>query len=655
MESVELKRRSGLYALGWVVLSTLAVLLVPLILRDGLAWQQALAQAPIQSIGIVVASLVTLGYASISLYRDGRVKLRSLSLVTAVVLMAFYAVLLVDVRYSRIILVQQSMMLGGFLGLAFVLQGRMLRGMVGWAVTAFPLVLVVLTWSSFVRTDASNVSEVAAVVGSDRVVSVARNVLRIQTYPDVASGEPATGGDLALLGDEAILVTGGGSFYRVTLRPGSGITVQSLGVNVPVNWAEFSEDVDDDVEVARFRVAGLALIEDGSNLEVFTLHHHWNRAEACVTVRLSSLQTSKEGFLAGEQKNDWVNRFETQPCLPIRDAGISENGQPATRFGGGGMGGRMWVMPDKSILFTLGDHARDGVRSGDIVAAQDMDSPFGKVHRFDPRTNVITRVTSGHRNPQGLMVDSSGRIWSTEHGPEGGDELNLLTDGGNYGWPYATYGTHYFSNTWPLATPDDNPEYTLPVYSWIPSIGISNLIQHSGNGFSDWAGDFLIGSMRDRNIWRVRVREERVVFTEQIPVGVRVRDLVELDDGRVMIWEDEGGLLLISSDEGHTDAAATYARCAVCHGADGAGAPGLGPDIRGILGRPVAGLPGYEYSPELAGFGGTWTEARLDKFLRDPGETVPGTRMVYDGVKNPEKRRRLIEYLRELRAGGDSP
>src|SRR5262249_4081638 len=159
-------------------------------------------------------------------------------------------------------------------------------------------------------------------------------------------------------------------------------------------------------------------------------------------------------------------------------------------------------------------------------------SAYGKVLLLD-RSGRHEIFTIGHRNPQGLLVDREHRIWETEHGPQGGDEINLLEKGRNYGYPLVTYGTEYGRYFWPLAPwAHDHGEYTEPVQAFVPSIAISNLIQVDSDLFSEWKGDLLVGSLNTQSVYRVRVRGDRIIYIEQIPVGVRVRDLAEGSDGR---------------------------------------------------------------------------------------------------------------------------
>ena len=147
-----------------------------------------------------------------------------------------------------------------------------------------------------------------------------------------------------------------------------------------------------------------------------------------------------------------------------------------------------------------------------------------------------------------MWVDqASGKVWSTEHGAQGGDELNLLVDGSNYGWPATTYGTAYGLKHWPLSRPAGKDEHFVPpVFAWVPSIGISGLTGvPEDSEFPEWQGDLLVSSLRDFSIWRIRLREDQIAYTERIEVKTRIRDISMGHDGRIGLWTDEGEIISI--------------------------------------------------------------------------------------------------------------
>ena len=135
-------------------------------------------------------------------------------------------------------------------------------------------------------------------------------------------------------------------------------------------------------------------------------------------------------------------------------------------------------------------------------------------------------------------------MWATEHGPRGGDELNRLSAGRNYGWPLVTYGTEDGTVVWPLAEDRrDHGRYEEPDFVWVPSVGISNLIELGPRQFPAWRGDLLVGSLGGASLFRIRLKDNRVVYAEPIRIGLRVRDLTEDTEGRILLWTDEGEIL----------------------------------------------------------------------------------------------------------------
>src|SRR5262249_6612943 len=139
----------------------------------------------------------------------------------------------------------------------------------------------------------------------------------------------------------------------------------------------------------------------------------------------------------------WQTVFESAPCVPIEF-----EGRPPT-FIGLQVGGRLAVVGDDKLLLTLGDNGLDGWNAPWSMP-QDPTTSYGKTILIDLAKRTSRIYTLGHRNPQGLAVDAAGKLWLTEHGPQGGDELNLLTDGSNYGSPLVTYGVEYGTHSWPL-------------------------------------------------------------------------------------------------------------------------------------------------------------------------------------------------------------
>ena len=214
-------------------------------------------------------------------------------------------------------------------------------------------------------------------------------------------------------------------------------------------------------------------------------------------------------------------------------------------------GSRLAEGPDGAIYVTIGDR-------GDRPSAQEVGSHNGSVVRINPdgsvprdnplvgRTGAQPEIWSyGHRNPQGLAFDTQGRLWSAEHGARGGDEINLIGRGLNYGWPVIAYGRHYSGLKIGEGTSRAGMEQ--PIHYWDPSIAPSNLLIYSGKMWPDWRGDILVGSLKFDYI--ARLSGTPLTEVEQIKSDEtgRIRDIEEAADGSIwFLSETEGALYRLS-------------------------------------------------------------------------------------------------------------
>jgi cytochrome c2 len=304
-------------------------------------------------------------------------------------------------------------------------------------------------------------------------------------------------------------------------------------------------------------------------------------------------------------------------------------------------------LADNRLLVTFGDHGMDGWTVA-VRAPQDEAYSYGKIISIDVADGSSEIYSLGHRNPQGLTITSAGQIWSTEHGPEGGDELNLIRKGGDYGWPQVSYGTDYGSHSWPLAArPGSHDGFLEPFYSWVPAIGVSSLLEITSPRFELWHGDLLVYALRTRSFWRLRLREGRVVMTEHIPFGERIREVIQGHRGELVVWSDERKIYFIAPLEAGASASgrALYRICAGCHVATAGGPAAMAPSLQGIVGRAVATERGFDYSPAMRALGGVWSRDRLDAFLADPRAFLPGSSMTLSAMTDATSRKALIDYL----------
>ena len=220
-------------------------------------------------------------------------------------------------------------------------------------------------------------------------------------------------------------------------------------------------------------------------------------------------------------------------------------------------GGRIVLMPDASIILTLGD--------GFVYreAAQDKNSHLGKIVRlnldgtsydanpFFGKSDVKTEIYSyGHRNVQGAAFDPlTGDLWAHEHGPRGGDELNLITSGANYGWPLATTGTDYNgAKITPFKTKAGTKAF---VKDWVPSIAPSGMAFVTTNTYGNkWKGSLLVGSLAFQYLERLEMSGTQVIKREKLMEGLgRVRDVAEGPDGIIYVAIEDKSFV-IYGDEG---------------------------------------------------------------------------------------------------------
>lgn len=213
-------------------------------------------------------------------------------------------------------------------------------------------------------------------------------------------------------------------------------------------------------------------------------------------------------------------------------------------------GSRLVFGPDNALYVTVGERSDRKTR----VQAQDIASGFGKVFRIDMQGKALPdnpfanregarpEIWSyGHRNMQAAALDGQGRLWTVEHGPKGGDELNRPQAGLNYGWPKVTYGIEYSGGK--IGDGITALEGTeQPAYYWDPVIGPSGMAFYDGDAIPEWKGSFLIGGLVAQGIVVLHMDGDRVKFEEHVPLDARIRDVKVAPDGSVYaVTESRGG------------------------------------------------------------------------------------------------------------------
>ncbi len=240
---------------------------------------------------------------------------------------------------------------------------------------------------------------------------------------------------------------------------------------------------------------------------------------------------------------------EEEGRLALEDVAVIFRQMP-TYDGDKHFGSRLVFGPQGELYVTVGERSDRETRAG----AQDLGSGFGKIFRIDAAgkalpdnpfagtEGALPEIWSyGHRNLQAATLDDKGRLWTVEHGPRGGDELNRPEAGKNYGWPKVTYGIEYGGD--PVGEGITALEDTeQPVYYWDPVIGPSGMAYYDGDAIPEWKGSFLIGGLVSQGLVVLHMDGDRVAREERVPLDARIRDVKVAPDGTVFaVTEQQGG------------------------------------------------------------------------------------------------------------------
>ena len=248
-----------------------------------------------------------------------------------------------------------------------------------------------------------------------------------------------------------------------------------------------------------------------------------------------------------EKKYKFENRFNIWKSEKLCNNPMENNG-----------GGRIAKFNNNFFIST--GFFTQNINSGIVQFPQDKNSSFGKIIKINDinKHNNSSIFSIGHRNPQGLFVSEKFKLLlSTEHGPFGGDEINIINEANNYGWPCKSYGVKYSydfkKNT--KSWPDDlkkygcnkNKIFTDPLFSWSPSIGASQGLEYKGEEFKKFQNNFFVSSLKGNSLFRLLMSEkQKIINFEKIFISERIRDLTETSDGKILLYTDGGSLILLS-------------------------------------------------------------------------------------------------------------
>jgi aldose sugar dehydrogenase len=437
---------------------------------------------------------------------------------------------------------------------------------------------------------------------------------------------PKVGGAITVIGTTVIILDRLGGLYRYDLTtrsfgllpgipklPNNLDTYLARRPGPPVNLGEAVYD--------EFRARDIIFLSDRKELAV--AYDKFDEALGKIRTVVSIIPFDASTLTA---TGSWQEVF-------VSDAFAADGSDGTRQARSQAGGGRLAYRGDGRIYLTIGDHL-----IVDPPVSEDPNSTDGKTIEINLTTNKWHVFSKGHRNQEGLTFLRSGQLVATEHGERGGDELNVITEGGDYGWPNVTLGTEYNSYDWPAGTSSvgSHAGYTAPLFAWVPSIAPTQLIEvHDFN--SRWDGDLLIATLKAASLYRLRMEGGRVLYSEPIWIGDRIRD-IEQSNGTIILWTDDTKLLFITVNQDQLAVkerapnvignALTDSVCLGCHHFGPTSPTDLAPSLSNLLKRPIAS-DAFSYSSALRAKGklGPWTPALLSEFLSDTFKFASGTIM----------------------------
>jgi cytochrome c2 len=478
------------------------------------------------------------------------------------------------------------------------------------------------------------------------------NVRLVGRVYDVPRQEYSAGGAMAPWGDDLLVMHRRGTIRR--LVEGKGFFPTSIAT--PDNGLADYERISRLEEFSKFhhrpsrmRYNDLKVVDTAGLHGLALSYSFFDADKMCYGSRVAWLDVPPNAVPATFEAapSDWRILFETSPCLELNPTWTAFDGMMA--------GGRMAVDDNGILYFGSGEYHLDGVHTYD-VGIQSPDTDYGKVIAIDLATGEARHYSIGHRNMQGVAIDTQGRLWTTEHMIRGGDELNLIKEGENYGWPLETYGTLYSGLPFPNQGEDGRHVlHQSPAYAWMPSAAVSSLTAIDGF-HPTWDGDLLAGSLsgaeQGQSLFRIHVEDDKVIFAERIRLGGRIRYVTQWGPDRIAVMIDYANVVVVFRAEERVDVLTqaldaiegdlepdVFAQveqaargCNECHSFE-RDVQMAGPSLAGVVGRSIGESFYPNYSDALASHGGTWDAKALRAYIAAPSEFAPGTSMPEQGLE----------------------
>ena len=323
------------------------------------------------------------------------------------------------------------------------------------------------------------------------------------------------GAAIARLADGRLLLGGGSTGFTLFLYDLTNQQQITIG-----RAAAASERIND----SRFAITDISVLtQTAETAQLLISYPRFNSEGRCVTVVVYSYRANFGAQPSLKRGKMW---FQSKPCVAISAV------QHAA--------GRMELIDAKSAYLTIGDLGYPEI--GDKTKR----GTLGTVMKISAKK--VTQISSGHRNAQGILLIGKD-LYTSEHGPRGGDELNLIQQGIDYGWPTVAYGECYSPGDYVSPTnPESHNGFRKPLTYWVPSVAPTELIQlPAASAWGQWSSSIVMGTLREESLIFIQMNNKRVVGQMQtVNVYERIRDLDVTKDGSIIATTDSGKLLVIN-------------------------------------------------------------------------------------------------------------
>ena len=328
------------------------------------------------------------------------------------------------------------------------------------------------------------------------------------------SGGNMRGAGLAVLSNDELLLGGGKTGGEVFLYNLSNKKLTKLASLISANRR---------VNDSRFAINDIAVLSQSqSAANLLVSYPRLGLQRDCVEVVVENVNYDRINQKIKRVKT-WL---VTKPCVPISAVQHTS--------------GRFEVIDSKSAYVTIGDLGYTQIsnrkKRGDL----------GSI--FKVSSTSVSKFSQGHRNAQGILLYNGKDLLAAEHGPRGGDELNLIKAGSDYGWPFVTYGQPYGPGDYVRPTKTGtHAGFVEPLKYWVPSIAPTELVQLPKSGWGDWSNQLVLGTLREQVLVFMAIDERfAVTNTVNVDIGERIRDLEVLSTGELVATTDSGQLLVIN-------------------------------------------------------------------------------------------------------------